>query len=454
MRISIITRRPFTVIGAVAIAALTVLIMAPRPMFRPAPHPVPLFPRGPAQPQPQPAVRLPAAAFRAARSPATFNSSFSTSTAFGQSNFNSSATINGNSRNFSFMSSTPFGSLNFNRTATLSGSLNTALTLSRSISLSEMINGRTASFSASNSVTLTAAQIAADIIAHRVRHAERVQLRQAQLAAGLQGYGFPMTMYPYSAASYGGGGYGGMGYPSSYGGMGYGGGAQQQAAAPAAPGVQVGGNEAEREERPVDHMLASLGVTGEDGKMLWPIGLRALPGDRDGRLRGEIEALLTREKEAAAAGGETANLARDLTAAVDALRAQLLRDKQERFSLTFQAYDDAGDYLAKLKQAAKLLGESGTRELRSGKPEAREVSEVALMDNRFEPPTLTVRPGTTVRWTNRGKHTHTVTSDKGDWGSNEMGPAAVFSHTFTKAGTYTYHCEVHPEQMRGTVVVK
>jgi plastocyanin len=65
-----------------------------------------------------------------------------------------------------------------------------------------------------------------------------------------------------------------------------------------------------------------------------------------------------------------------------------------------------------------------------------------------------VRPGTTVRWTSHGKHTHSVTSDKSDWGSNEMGPSAVFSHTFAKPGTYTYHCEVHPDQMRGTVIVK
>jgi plastocyanin len=345
----------------------------------------------------------------------------------------------------------------------LSGSLNTALTLTRSLNLSETINGRTASFSTSNSVTLTAAQIAANIIAHRFRHAERTQLRQSQLAAGLQGYGFPMTANAYTMPSYSSGLYGGFGTPSyggagyggaGYGGMGYGGGAQQQTAAPTAPVVQVGGNEGEREERPVDHLLASLGVADEDGRLLWPVGLRALPGEQPSRLRGEIDALLTREKEAVAAGEATADLARDLTSAVDALRDRLLRDKQERFSLTFQAYDDATDYLAKLKQAAKLLGEAGSRELKSGKPEARELGEVALMDNRFEPPTLTVRPGTTVRWTNRGKHTHTVTSDKGDWGSNELGPAAVFSHTFTEPGTYTYHCKVHPDVMRGTVIVK
>jgi hypothetical protein len=318
-----------------------------------------------------PAVQIPPAA----RNPVTFNSSFSTQNVFGNFSFDRSTTITGNSVNTTITRTAPFGSFNFNLSSMLSGSLNTALTLNRSLNLSETINGRTASFSTSRSFTLTAAQIAADIVAHRIRHAERAQLRQAQLATAMQGYGLPMTGYPYTMSSYSSGMYGGFGVPS-YGGMGYGGGGygggaqQQQAAAPAAPGVQVGGNEAEREERPVDRMLAALGVTDSEGQMLWPIGLRALPGERAGRLRGEIDALLTRQKEDAAAGAATAGQARDLTSAVDSLRAQLHRDKQERFSLTYRAYDDAEDYLAKLDKAAKLLGESGTRELKSGKPAA------------------------------------------------------------------------------------
>jgi hypothetical protein len=380
MRISIFTRRPFTIIAAVATGALTLLIMAPRFVPRPGPHPTAMFPRGlPSGPHPQPmfrppvaqvpAVRLPAAPVPAAPNPVTFNSSFSTQNVFGQFGFNRSTTLDGNSVSTTITRTAPFGSFNLNLNSMLSGSLNTALTLNRSLNLSETINGSTASFSTTRSFTLTAAQIASAIVAHQFRHAERAQLRQAQLATAMQGYGLPMTANPYTMPSSSPGMYGGFGMPSyggsGYGGMGYGGGAQQQAAAPAVPGVQIGGNEAEREDRPVDHRLAALGVTNDEGQMLWPVGLRALPGERASQLRGEIDALLTRQKEGAAAGA-----ARDLTAAVDALRAQLRRDKQERFSLTYQAYDDAEDYLAKLDKAAKLLGEAGTRELKSGKPAA------------------------------------------------------------------------------------
>ena len=43
-----------------------------------------------------------------------------------------------------------------------------------------------------------------------------------------------------------------------------------------------------------------------------------------------------------------------------------------------------------------------------GRPDA-----VSLIDDRFEPATLTVAAGTTVKWVNNGKHLHTVTSEAG-----------------------------------------
>jgi plastocyanin len=35
-----------------------------------------------------------------------------------------------------------------------------------------------------------------------------------------------------------------------------------------------------------------------------------------------------------------------------------------------------------------------------------------------------------------------------------MAGSATFSHTFEEPGTYTYLCEIHPDQMLGTVVVE
>jgi plastocyanin len=78
---------------------------------------------------------------------------------------------------------------------------------------------------------------------------------------------------------------------------------------------------------------------------------------------------------------------------------------------------------------------------------------VGLTDNRFEPATLTVAPGTTLRWTNNGRHKHTVTASDGRWDSGDLGPGQVYSATFTQPGTYEYFCRHHKE-MRGSIVVK
>jgi plastocyanin len=76
----------------------------------------------------------------------------------------------------------------------------------------------------------------------------------------------------------------------------------------------------------------------------------------------------------------------------------------------------------------------------------------------FSPATLTVTVGTTVTWTNMTQAPHTVTSDDGktfDSGSsNPVSPSGgTFSFTFTKAGTFTYHCQIHPF-MKAIIIVQ
>jgi len=76
----------------------------------------------------------------------------------------------------------------------------------------------------------------------------------------------------------------------------------------------------------------------------------------------------------------------------------------------------------------------------------------------FSPATITVKVGTTVTWTNNTSAPHTVTSDDGtSFDSGSSNPIAAsggtYSFTFTKAGTYTYHCAIHPF-MKATVIVQ
>lgn len=118
------------------------------------------------------------------------------------------------------------------------------------------------------------------------------------------------------------------------------------------------------------------------------------------------------------------------------------------------------------------------------------VVDVRIQDFMFAPMTITVRVGTTVRWTNYGPSPHTVTTDMGLWGSGTLNapvsaggsgmgdgmgdgmgggmggggygggggsPGGTFQFTFTQPGTYSYHCTIHPPAaypgFTGTVTV-
>lgn len=82
---------------------------------------------------------------------------------------------------------------------------------------------------------------------------------------------------------------------------------------------------------------------------------------------------------------------------------------------------------------------------------------VASIDFRFDPESQTVNVGDAVRWTFAGDP-HTVTSGPpgapdGRFESGIKSPGGSFQLTFTSAGTFPYYCQIHPEQMFGTIVV-
>ena len=80
-------------------------------------------------------------------------------------------------------------------------------------------------------------------------------------------------------------------------------------------------------------------------------------------------------------------------------------------------------------------------------------AEVKIDNFSFGPQTLTVPVGTTVTWTNRDDIPHTIVSTDGVFKSKVRDTDESFSYTFTKPGTYTYFCSVHPK-MTGKIVVQ
>jgi|SRR5690348_4311621 len=80
-------------------------------------------------------------------------------------------------------------------------------------------------------------------------------------------------------------------------------------------------------------------------------------------------------------------------------------------------------------------------------------SDVSIKNFAFTSNNISVTKGTTVKWTNNDGVTHTVTADDGSFDSGSLTNGASFSHTFSTAGTYTYHCSIHTT-MTGTVTVQ
>ncbi|MBI2042961.1 cupredoxin family copper-binding protein [Candidatus Pacearchaeota archaeon] len=71
----------------------------------------------------------------------------------------------------------------------------------------------------------------------------------------------------------------------------------------------------------------------------------------------------------------------------------------------------------------------------------------------FQNQELTINSGDTVIWTNMDSVSHTITSDSGsELNSNYLSKSQSYSHTFTQAGTYDYHCAPHP-YMKGKIIV-
>ena len=87
---------------------------------------------------------------------------------------------------------------------------------------------------------------------------------------------------------------------------------------------------------------------------------------------------------------------------------------------------------------------------------------VSINSGSFFPKTISIKPGQAVTWTNYDSSPHWIASDpypKDDgFASLNSGGALKtgdsYSLSFSKAGTYTYHDELNPFKLQGTVVVR
>jgi plastocyanin len=79
--------------------------------------------------------------------------------------------------------------------------------------------------------------------------------------------------------------------------------------------------------------------------------------------------------------------------------------------------------------------------------------QVMMTNRSYQPQQVTVKVGDTVTWVNQDAPKHDVVADNGEFKRDLFDKGGTFSLTFTKAGTYPYHCSIHPG-MVGAVVVQ
>lgn len=78
---------------------------------------------------------------------------------------------------------------------------------------------------------------------------------------------------------------------------------------------------------------------------------------------------------------------------------------------------------------------------------------VSIEGFAFSQPSLTVKVGSVVTWTNADSDAHTVRTNADDTlHSGVLNTNDSYTVTFTKPGTYPYRCSIHPE-MQATITV-
>ena len=79
---------------------------------------------------------------------------------------------------------------------------------------------------------------------------------------------------------------------------------------------------------------------------------------------------------------------------------------------------------------------------------------VTIKDFKFSPQPVQAKVGDVVAWTNQdGSTPHSATMDTAGCDTNTINGGATAMLVFSQAGTYTYHCSIHPTQMKDYTVV-
>ncbi|MGZ8437179.1 MAG: cupredoxin domain-containing protein [Candidatus Limnocylindrales bacterium] len=77
---------------------------------------------------------------------------------------------------------------------------------------------------------------------------------------------------------------------------------------------------------------------------------------------------------------------------------------------------------------------------------------VSIKGFAFNPADIQAKVGDTITFTNNDTAPHSATLDDGSCSTGTISPGSADGLTFTAAGTYPFHCKIHPS-MKGTITV-
>ena len=89
-----------------------------------------------------------------------------------------------------------------------------------------------------------------------------------------------------------------------------------------------------------------------------------------------------------------------------------------------------------------------------GDRQENQAAAVRIVNFQFTPPTLAVKPGAKVTWTNEDTAVHSIkdTSPLATPVSQDLEKGGTFSITYAQPGSYSYICGIH-QYMTGSVTV-
>lgn len=86
---------------------------------------------------------------------------------------------------------------------------------------------------------------------------------------------------------------------------------------------------------------------------------------------------------------------------------------------------------------------------------ATAVVTVTIKDFKFSPQPVQAKVGDVIVWSNQDSAPHSATLDDGTCDTKTINVGSQAGLVFSAPGTYTYHCAIHPTQMKGyTIEVK